>query len=92
MSDQPRRRHRRSIMRLRKPHAQTERTMFDRERDDMCATSTTYDIRKRRLTIVIVRPPRHIIHLVRPLHTVHTSPDVKLIADIDLKKFDSELN
>ena len=65
MSDQPRRRHRRSIMRLRKPHAQTERTMFDRERDDMCATSTTYDIRKRRLTIVIVRPPRHIIHLVR---------------------------
>ena len=47
---------------------------------------------KRRLTIDIVRPTRTISHLVRPLHTVHTSPDVKLIADIDLKKFDSELN
>ena len=92
MSDQPRRRHRRSIMRLRKPHAQTERTMFDRERDNMCAITMTYDIKKRRLTIDIVRPPRHISHLVPPLHTVHTSPDVKLIADIDLKKFDSELN
>ena len=63
MSDQPWRRHRRSIMRLRKPHAQTERTMF--ERDDMCAITTTYDIKKRRLTIDIVRPPCHITHLVR---------------------------